>query len=56
VSFTEELDKDVTKIDGGQGLTNLPDGVLQLTRTPTEVIDTAKLPVDPASCKPLMPG
>ena len=56
VSFTEELDKDVTKIDGGQGLKNLPDGVLQMTRTPTEVIDTAKLPVDPASCKPLMPG
>jgi hypothetical protein len=56
VSFTEELDKDVTKIDGGQGLTNLPDGVLQMTATPTDVIDTAKLPVDPASCKPLMPG
>ena len=56
VSFTEELDKDITKIDGGQGLTNLPDGVLQMTGTPTEVIDTAKLPVDPMSCKPLMPG
>jgi hypothetical protein len=56
VSFTEELDKDTTKIDGGQGLANLPDGVLQMTSTPTEVIDTAKLPVDPASCKPLMPG
>jgi hypothetical protein len=56
VSFTEELDKDVTKIDGGQGLSNLPDGVLQMTGAPTELIDTAKLPVDPASCKPLMPG
>jgi hypothetical protein len=56
VSFTEELDKDVSKIDGGQGLANLPDGVLQMTGKPTEVIDTAKLPVDPASCKPLMPG
>ena len=56
VSFTEELDKDVTKIDGGQGLANLPDGVLQMTGTPTEVINTAKLPVDPASCKPLIPG
>lgn len=27
VSFTEALDKDVTKIDGGQGVANLPDGV-----------------------------
>jgi hypothetical protein len=56
VSFTEQLDKDVTKIDGGQGLPNLPDGVLHMTGTPTEVIDIAKLPVDPATCKPLMPG
>jgi hypothetical protein len=56
VSFTEELDKDTTKIDGGQGLANLPDGVLQMTSIPTQVIDNAKLPVDPASCKPLMPG
>ena len=46
VSFTG-LDKDLTKIDGGQGLTNLPGGVLQMTGTPTEVIDSAKLPVDP---------
>lgn len=56
VSFTEELDKDVTKIDGGQGLANLPDGVMKMTGQPTDVIDTAKLPVDPTSCTPLMPG
>ncbi|AGB26918.1 putative AP superfamily protein (plasmid) [Mycobacterium sp. JS623] len=56
VSFTEELDKDITKIDGGQGLPNLPDGVLQMTPDPTQVIDPAKLPVDPTSCRPLTPG
>jgi hypothetical protein len=56
VSFTEELDKDTTKIDGGQGLPNLPDGVLQMTADPTQVIDQAKLPVNPATCAPLTPG
>ncbi|MCW2691125.1 MAG: putative superfamily protein [Mycobacterium sp.] len=56
VGFTEELDKDSHKIDGGEGLANLPDGVLQMTSTPATVIDEAKLPVDPASCKPVMPG
>ena len=56
VSFTEGLDKDTTKLDGGQGLSNLPDGILQMTADPTQVIDQAKLPVDPASCAPLTPG
>jgi hypothetical protein len=56
VSFTEELDKDVTKIDGGQGLPGLPDGVLKMTADPTQVIDRAKLPVSPATCAPLTPG
>lgn len=56
VSFTEELDKDTTKIDGGQGLPNLPDGGLQMTADPTRVIDQAKLPVNPATCTPLMPS
>ncbi|WP_264038785.1 alkaline phosphatase family protein [Mycolicibacterium hodleri] len=56
VSFTEELDKDVTKIDGGQGLPGLPDGVLKMTADPTQVIDPAKLPVSPATCAPLTPG
>jgi hypothetical protein len=56
VSLTEELDKDTTKIDGGQGLPNLPAGVLQMTADPTQVIDRAKLPVDPTSCTPLEPG
>ena len=32
VSFTEELDKDTTKIDGGEGLPNLPNGVLKNDR------------------------
>jgi len=56
VSFTEKLDKDSHKIDGGEGLANLPDGILQMTSAPATVIDEAKLPVDPASCKPVMPG
>lgn len=56
VSFTEELDKDTSKIDGGQGLPGLPDGVLKMTSDPTKVLDQAKLPVNPATCSPVMPG
>ncbi|CAN5373068.1 alkaline phosphatase family protein [soil metagenome] len=56
VAFTEDLDKDTSKIDGGQGLPNLPDGVLKMTSDPNTVIDQAKLPVNPTTCSPVTPG
>ncbi|WP_327140632.1 alkaline phosphatase family protein [Nocardia sp. NBC_01327] len=56
VDLTEDLDKNVHRIDGGQGLTGLPDSIGKMTDDPGTVIDQAKLPVDPASCKPLAPA
>lgn len=56
VSLTEELDRDTAKIDGGEGLPGLPDGALQMTANPNDVIDLAKLPVNPNNCSPMTPG
>ncbi|MET9489511.1 alkaline phosphatase family protein [Nocardia sp. NPDC006630] len=56
VDLTEDLDKNVHRIDGGQGLAGLPDSIGRMTDDPTTVIDQAKLPVDPAGCKPLAPA
>ncbi|QIS15715.1 alkaline phosphatase family protein [Nocardia arthritidis] len=56
VSLTEDLDKDQHRIDAGQGLTGLPDGIGKLTGDPSVLLDPAKLPVAPASCKPLAPN
>ncbi|MFD6156461.1 alkaline phosphatase family protein [Nocardia sp. NPDC060256] len=56
VELTEVLDRDSHKIDGGSGLSGLPDGIGTLTGDPTSVLDPAKLPVDPTTCKPISPG
>ncbi|KAA0022361.1 alkaline phosphatase family protein [Antrihabitans cavernicola] len=56
VELTEDLDKDKSHIDAGEGLPNLPDGVIDMTGDPTKVIDSANLPVDPKTCKPVEPG
>ncbi len=55
IGFTEDLDRDTTAIDAGQGLSGLPDNVLTLTPTPSVLINPEKLPVDPATCKPVYP-
>jgi hypothetical protein len=55
VTYFEQLDRDVTSIDAGQGLGGLPDSILQMTGDPKSVIDPAQLPVDPATCKPVYP-
>jgi hypothetical protein len=55
VTYFEQLDKDPTKLDAGQGLPGLPDGILAMTGNPTTLIDPAQLPVDPATCKPVYP-
>lgn len=56
VALTEDADKNSHRIDGGQGLTGLPDGIGKMTDDPSAVLDPAKLPVDPASCKPIAPA
>ncbi|HEX4246745.1 MAG TPA: alkaline phosphatase family protein [Pseudonocardia sp.] len=55
VDLTEDLDRDKAAIDAGQGLAGLPDSVLGMTATPGTLINPAKLPVDPATCKPVYP-
>ncbi|MFC1418024.1 alkaline phosphatase family protein [Streptacidiphilus cavernicola] len=55
VDLTEDLDRDKTSIDAGQGLAGLPGSILSMTGDPTKLIDPAKLPVDPKTCKPVYP-
>jgi hypothetical protein len=55
VNYSEAADKDPTALDAGQGLAGLPDSILQMTSDPRSVIDPAKLPVDPATCRPVYP-
>jgi len=55
VDYTEDLDKDKSRLDAGQGLPNLPGGILAMTGAPQTLLDPAALPVDPKTCKPVYP-
>jgi hypothetical protein len=55
VEYAENLDRNPNSIDAGQGLTGLPGNILALTGHPETLIDPAKLPVDPKTCKPVYP-
>jgi arylsulfatase A-like enzyme len=55
VTYFEQLDKDPLALDAGQGLSGLPDSILNMTGTPQDLIDPSQLPVDPATCKPVYP-
>ena len=55
VNYDESIDKDSSSIDAGQGLSGLPGSILQMTGSPASLIDQTKLPVDPTSCKPVLP-
>jgi len=55
VQYDESIDRNPASLDAGQGLTGLPDSILGLTGQARDLIDPAKLPVDPATCKPLYP-
>ena len=55
VDYTEDLDLDKTRIDAGQGLAGLPNSILAMTGKPRTLINPAKLPVDPKTCKPVYP-
>jgi type I phosphodiesterase/nucleotide pyrophosphatase len=55
VEYAENLDRDQTRLDAGQGLTGLPGSILALTGNPKTLINPAKLPVDPKTCKPVFP-
>jgi len=55
VTYFEQLDKDQTRLDAGQGLAGLPDSILGMTGSPEQVIDPKQLPVDPKTCQPVYP-
>ncbi|WP_223279363.1 alkaline phosphatase family protein [Streptomyces sp. SDr-06] len=55
VDLTEDLDKDKSALDAGQGLTGLPGSILRMTGNPGTLLNPAALPVDPKTCKPLAP-
>jgi hypothetical protein len=55
VTYSEALDRNPDSIDAGQGVSGLPGSILSLTGSPEQLIDPAKLPVDPATCKPVYP-
>jgi hypothetical protein len=55
VEFTETAERNPNSIDAGQGLSGLPGNILALTSHPETLIDPAKLPVDPKTCKPVFP-
>ena len=56
VAYTEADDINQNSIDAGQGLTGLPGSILQMTSNPLTVINPAALPVNPATCKPILPS
>jgi hypothetical protein len=55
VTYFEQLDKDPTALDAGQGLPGLPGSILQMTGNATSLVDPTQLPVDAATCEPIYP-
>ncbi|MFG1643467.1 alkaline phosphatase family protein [Amycolatopsis sp. NPDC049252] len=55
VDLTEDLDRDQTRLDAGQGLPGLPASVLGMTGTPQTLLKQDGLPVDPRTCRPVPP-
>jgi hypothetical protein len=55
-AYMEAADIDQTRLDAGQGLKGLPGSILQMTGNPLQVINPANLPVDPGTCKPILPN
>jgi hypothetical protein len=56
VIYDSPDDRDVTKLDAGQGLAGLPGSILQMTGQPQTLLNPATFPVDPATCKPIPPS
>ena len=55
VNYDESLDLNPAALDAGQGLAGLPGSILAMTGQPRTLLDPAKLPVDPRTCKPVYP-
>jgi hypothetical protein len=55
-AYMEAADIDQTRLDAGQGLKGLPGSILNMTGNPLRVINPANLPVNPKTCKPILPN
>ena len=55
VIYDSPDDIDVTRLDAGQGLSGLPDSILNMTSTPQNLLVPSTFPVDPSTCKPIYP-
>lgn len=55
INDDESADLDNSRLDAGQGLSGLPGSILAMTGTPVSLLNTASFPVDPATCKPVLP-
>src|SRR5258708_9154367 len=55
VVYDSPDDLNPNALDAGQGLTGLPNGILEMTGQPQTLLSAATLPVDPQSCKPIYP-
>ena len=55
VTYFEQLDRDLSKLDAGQGITPPDSNILNLDGNPDHLIDPTQLPVDPLSCQPIYP-
>src|ERR1700680_4143193 len=53
--YFEVIVKNPLSIDSGQGLSGLPESILNLTVDARSLIDPSKLPVNPENCKPIYP-
>jgi Type I phosphodiesterase / nucleotide pyrophosphatase len=56
VDYDESDDLKPTALDAGEGLAGLPGSILTMTSNPVTVLDPAALPVDPATCEPILPN
>jgi hypothetical protein len=55
INDDESADLDPSRLDAGQGLAGLPNSILQMTGAPISLLNTSSFPVDPATCKPVLP-
>jgi hypothetical protein len=55
VVYDSPDDLNPNALDAGQGLTGLPNSILEMTGQPRTLLSPATLPVDPQSCGPIYP-
>jgi hypothetical protein len=56
VIYDSPDDLDASRLDAGQGLSGLPGSILNMTSTPQDLLNPARFPVDPKTCKPIYPN